>query len=340
MKGAPMPGKGGLFSREWTERWMERFATESVLQFSLIALTLVLYLITKSPIFGALILIEIVAIVALEIRYGVKKHGWKHELKEILISLGLILLIWVAAMFVMQTSVPLNAVVSCSMLPSIERGDLVLVHGSEPTGYELELTPEEFALLNSSPTAHLPDGSTRTLHGSLYTYCAQYPTDSACRDFFSSPSSFYETRGPFTFHYGMCSRYVKENHYSFSTPCLSYVEFRGTPYPIQLTHDTIVYGPAQGDLYSLAGDIIHRVYFKLDVDGSTYYLTKGDNNPVMDIQEYSYSRAMGNSPPGDSQYKGKVVGRLPYIGYLKLFISGFFYETVNCDSTLQLPAYP
>ena len=103
-----MSGKGGLFSREWAERWMERFATETMLQFSLIALTLILYLVTKSPIFGALILIEIVAIVALEIRYGVKAHGWKHELKEILVSLGIILFIWAAAMVVMQTPVPLN----------------------------------------------------------------------------------------------------------------------------------------------------------------------------------------------------------------------------------------
>lgn len=315
----------------------ERLATDSIFQFGIIALTLILYILTKSGIFGVLVMLEIVGIVALEIRHGVRKHGWKAELREIAISLGIILIIWLAAMFVMKTPVPLNAVVSCSMLPNIERGDLVLVQGEEPAGYEIMLTPEEFAQLNSSPVVHTPSGQNITLKGSIYTYCAQYPSDQACRQFISSPESFYETRGPFSFHYGTCMRNSRQRQYGISTPCLSYVEVKGAPYYPNFAHDTIVYGPAQGDLYSLAGDIIHRLYFKVRVGDSTYYLTKGDNNPIMDMQEYSYSREMGNSPPGDSQYKGKVIGRVPYIGYLKLFISGFFSETVNCDSTLELP---
>jgi len=315
----------------------ERLATDTVLQFAVIAVTLVLYILTKSSIFGVLVMLEIVGIVALEVRHGVRKHGWKNELREVAISLGAILIIWFAAMFIMKTPVPLNAVVSCSMLPNIERGDLVVVQGTEPIGYEIQLTPEEFAQLNGSVTVHAPSGSNVTLKGSIYTYCAQYPSDPACRNFLSSPASFYETRGPFTFHYDNCLRESRENKYSLTTPCLSYVEVKGVRYSPDLTHDTIVYGPAQGDLYSLAGDIIHRLYLKVHVGDSTYYLTKGDNNPVMDIQEYSYSRAMGNSPPGNSQYKGKVIGRIPYIGYLKLFISGFFSETTNCDSTLEIP---
>ncbi len=321
-------------------KFTERLATDSALQFGIIALTLILYILTKSSIFGVLVMLEIIGIVALEIRHGVKKHGWKEELKEIVISLGAILIIWIAAMFIMKTPVPLNAVVSCSMLPNIERGDLVVVQGTDPAGYDIQLTPEEFAQLNSSPTVHTPTGSNVTLKGSLYTYCAQYPADPVCRQFLSDPASFYETRGPFSFHYGVCMRESRQNEYSVSTPCLSYVDVKGVPYRPDFTHDTIVYGPAPGDLYSLAGDIIHRLYLKVHVGDSTYYLTKGDNNPVMDIQEYSYSRAMGNSPPGNSQYKGKVIGRIPYIGYLKLFISGFFSETTNCDSTLELPPYP
>lgn len=318
----------------------ERLATDSVLQFGVIALTLLLYILTKSGIFGVLVMLEIVGIVALEVRHGVRKHGWKHEAREIAVSLGAILLLWACAMFIMRTPVPLNAVVSCSMLPAIERGDLVLVQGEEPAGYEILLTPEEFAQLNSSPVVHLPDGRNITLKGSIYTYCAQYQSDPACRQFVSSPESFHETRGPFTFHYGACTRESRQGEYGITTPCLTSVDVKGARYYPNFAHDTIVYGPAPGDLYSLAGDIIHRLYFKVRVGDSTYYLTKGDNNPVMDIQEYSYSRGMGNSPPGNSQYKGKVIGKIPYIGYLKLFISGFFSETVNCDSTLELPSHP
>jgi hypothetical protein len=319
------------------DQLLERFSTDWVYQFGLIGITLALYILTKNPFFGVLVLLELLLIVALEIRHGVKKHGWKAELKDIAISLGAIILLWFAAMFVMGTSVPLNAVVSCSMLPNIERGDMVLVQGLQPAGYDVEITQAEFAQLNSSPAVHLPDGSTRELRGSLYTYCAQFPTEQTCRQFFNNPESFYETRGPFTFQYGKCTRENREGRFSYQTPCLEYVEFKGTQYYPNFAHDTIVYAPAQGDLYSLAGDIIHRVYFKINAGGSTFYLTKGDNNPVMDIQEYSYSMEMGNSPPSLAQYKGKVVGRVPFIGYLKLFTAGFFSETTNCDSTLAFP---
>ncbi|MDD2655875.1 MAG: hypothetical protein PHQ80_04375 [Candidatus ainarchaeum sp.] len=316
---------------------VDKFSTDWVYQFSLIGITLALYIITKNSLFGVLVLLELLFIVALEIRHGVRKHGWKAELRDIAISLGAILLLWFAAMFVMGTSVPLNAVVSCSMLPNIERGDMVLVQGSQPAGYEVEISQQEFAQLNGSPTVYPPDGSTRLLRGSLYTYCAQFPTDATCRQFFADPASFHEARGPFSFQYGKCTRENREGRFSYQTPCLEYVEFNGTKYYPDLSHDTIVYGPAQGDLYSLAGDIIHRVYFTVHVGDSTFYLTKGDNNPVMDIQEYSYSMEMGNSPPGQAQYKGKVVGRVPFIGYLKLFTAGFFSETTNCDSTLATP---
>ncbi|HNT60520.1 MAG TPA: S26 family signal peptidase, partial [Candidatus Bilamarchaeaceae archaeon] len=155
----------------------ERLSTDWVAQFALIGITLALYVFTKNPIFGILVLLEIILIVALEIRHGIRKHGLKHELKDILVSLIAILAIWFAAMVVMQTPVPLNAVVSCSMLPNIERGDMVLVQGSAPAGYEVEITPEELAQLNGHPSVHLPSGSTISLKGSLYTYCAQYPSD-------------------------------------------------------------------------------------------------------------------------------------------------------------------
>ena len=50
-------------------------------------------------------------------------------------------------------------------------------------------------------------------------------------------------------------------------------------------------------------------------------LTKGDNNPIYDLQAYDYTRQMGNSPITPSQLKGHVILRIPYLGNLKLFIS-------------------
>lgn len=56
-------------------------------------------------------------------------------------------------------------------------------------------------------------------------------------------------------------------------------------------------------------------------------LTKGDNNPGLDIQ-------YGNYPPNMSQVQGKVVGVIPYLGYLKLIISGNLVVPQGCNSTV------
>ena len=311
--------------------WAKELATNFALQVAVVAATILLYVLTKHPIFGVLVAIEIIGIVIIEVRLGVKKHGWKGELKDIAISLGAIVIIWLGMMFVLNTPVPLDAVVSCSMLPNIERGDMVVVQGAEPLGYYIEMTPAEFEALNGPAVVTLPNGGEAEVLGSLYSYCSQVQ-DEACVEFVEGPEGFSEKRGPLEMHYSSCQRTYGE--YYIEVPCVSSVTFKGKDYPINYSHDTIVYQPAEGTLYSLAGDIIHRLYFVVDVDGEKYYLTKGDNNPQFDIQDYSYGYGMGNTPPGKEQYKGKVIARIPYVGYLKLFISGFFSETPFCDSYL------
>ncbi len=314
--------------------WAKELATNFALQAAVVAATILLYVLTKHPLFGVLVAIEIIGIVIIEVREGVKKHGWKGELKDVAVSLGAIVGIWLVMMVVLNTPVPLDAVVSCSMLPNIERGDMVVVQGAEPLGYCIEMTPAELEALKGPAVVTLPGGGEAEVLGSLYSYCSQVQ-DEACVEFAASPGAFSERRGPLEMHYSLCRR--DYGGYYVETPCISSVTFRGRDYPVNYSHDTIVYQPAEGTLYSLAGDIIHRLYFVVDVDGEKYYLTKGDNNPQFDIQDYSYQYGMGNVPPGKEQYKGKVIARIPYVGYLKLFISGFFSETPYCDSHLALP---
>jgi hypothetical protein len=154
-----------------------------------------------------------------------------------------------------------------------------------------------------------------------------------CDAFTSEPERFSESRGPFTFNYAKCGRVSGD--VILITPCVESVDFRGEKYFANLSHDTMVYGPREGNIYYYTGDIIHRVFFKIDSGGETYYLTKGDNNPIFDVQVYDYSLMMGNDAPSSSDYKGKILFRLPILGYPKLFISGFFSETAHCDSTLN-----
>ncbi len=51
--------------------------------------------------------------------------------KEIATAFIAALLFWFALSFILNTAKPLNVVTSCSMLPDIQRGDLVIVQGGE-----------------------------------------------------------------------------------------------------------------------------------------------------------------------------------------------------------------
>lgn len=317
------------------KKLLEHYSKNAYCQLGLLAFLLLLYILTKISIFGILFAVALLATVALEIWLGSKKHGWKGELKDTAISLAAIVVLWFALTIILNTSVPINAVVSCSMLPNVERGDLILVQGADPLGYEIELTEQELEAIQSPATTVVAEGlGSFELQGSLYSYCLQNKED-VCTLFASSPGIFSEQKGPFTFKYGECTR--KSPEVTLSTPCIRSVDFKGKTYYTNLSHDTIVYGPSPGDLYSYTGDIIHRIYFKISSGGETYYLTKGDNNPMFDIQAYDYSAMLGNRAPSSQNYKGKILFQVPFLGYPKLFISGFYAETANCGSTLDYP---
>ncbi len=118
-------------------------------------------------------------------------------------------------------------------------------------------------------------------------------------------------------------------------PCVESVSYDGVKYLTDFSNDVVVYQPPRTDLYSRVGDIVHRVFFKIDVDGERYYVTRGDNNPVLDIQVFDYSGMVGNHPVSEENYKGKVIFRVPILGYFKLLISGFWQEDAQCKWQLE-----
>jgi hypothetical protein len=296
-------------------------------QLALILLTLLLFLITKSVIFALLIAIEIFGFVAFEVASGVKEHGWQKEIKETLTALLIALFLWFGAMLVFNTSSPISAVASCSMLPALERGDFVIVQGGEIDAYEINLTTLEFEELLG-----LANVDNKSFSGSIYSYCMQ-SSDHVCKLFASNPTLFKEKRGPFVFHYSLCNITVQGQ--KTTEPCVTAVEFKEKLFMLNRSHDVIVYQPASNDIYSLIGEIVHRAQFKINVNGDVYYLTKGDNNPVFDIQVFDYKNNMGNYPVPQQNVKGKVIARVPYLGYLKLFISGLFAEPAQCKTLLS-----
>jgi len=289
------------------------------------------------PLIALAVVIEIFFFVGLEVKQGAQKHGWKHELIDTVLALVIAVAVWYGCSFLLNTSSPVSGVVSCSMLPNLQRGDFVVVQGVEPKAYELEMSQAELDSLSGRSLVsyvgiNSSDVTNASLDGSLLAYCFNSNTE-LCQVFKSSPEKVVERKGPFTYNYQMCS-ISYSNGNSLYQPCLRSVTFRNREYLTNFSNDVIVYQPVKGDLYSYVGDIVHRVMFKINVDGKKYYLTRGDNNPLLDIQAYDYGNSIGNSPVPQENARGKVIARVPILGYFKLFISGYLTEDAQCRTQL------
>ena len=291
-----------------------------------------------APLIGLIIALEIIAFVSIEIKQGAQKHGWKHEIVDTLIAVAVALGVWFGASLLLNTSTPLSAVVSCSMLPNLERGDFVIVQGTELDGIELSMTQEELESLTDRAVVTYQN-NTFSVEGSVFSYCSYEAvnnrTPDVCRTFIESPEDFVEEKGAFTYHYDKCPISFFEGGGSYQ-PCVSNITFKGKNYLSNFSKDTIVYQPQPDDAYTM-GDIVHRVVFKVDVDGKKYYLTRGDNNPMLDMQAYDYVRNVPNHPVPEENVRGKVIGRIPLLGYFKLFITGYFEGYAQCGWQLTFP---
>lgn len=309
--------------------------------------TLLLYVVIKSflpgkefdwvnLLFGAIIVFEIIYLVIIEIKQGVKKSGWKHEIVDTLIAIGVAIAIWFGAQAVLGTTTPISGVVSCSMLTELERGDFVVVHGGSVTVNEVEITEEELREITNGPFAVKSDGFEFNSSYPFHTFCLCNPAHEACGLFFNSDAEFYETSGPVTYHHTWCDVSYRNGNEPAKMRCVDYIEIKGVKfYPADESNDVIVYNSRSTDLYSRVGDIVHRSVVRLKVGDDAYYLTGGDNNPVLDNQVYECSSKMGNQPVPERNVKGKVITRIPYLGYLKLFISGFWSEDEQCSWVLE-----
>lgn len=283
---------------------------------------------------GVLIVLEMGVFIGLEVKTGAKKHGWKHEIVDTIIALFVAVAIWLGLSFVLSTSSPISAVVSCSMLPELQRGDFILVQGADVNAYEIIMSKEELESLTEPATIYY-DGKNITINGSISPYCNLYPVSDMCDAFFKSPEKIVEQKGAFIYRYEMCSM-EHQSRGTIMLPCLKSVTFRGDEYLTNFSNDVIVYGPPPTDLYYyLQGDVVHRVMFKINSEGETYYITRGDNNPVLDIQSYYYGADLANHPVPDKFSRGKVIARVPFLGYFKLFIHGYFEEYEQCRTQLQ-----
>jgi len=257
------------------------------------------YLLTRNVIFAVLSGISLLSIFGLDILVGASTHGIKDELIELAKAVVVALAIWFGIILLLGTSSPISGIVSCSLLPSYERGDMIILRGvpvgdlNAPT---VELTPAEFA----------------SVYGAKQPSCGG--------------------RGPITYDCADSCQRVAFPGGQPATPsqkCLRSITVNSSAtnstYAENLSNDVVVYAPYIGG-QPVNGDIIHRVFLKLKVGDKYFMLTKGDNNDFMDASVFDIIK--------QEDVKGRVILRIPILGYLKLFISGYFAEPAGCDTAL------
>lgn len=303
----------------------------------LLAASFALFLFLKSSallslLFLVLIGITMVFIVAAESFAGYLEGGVRSEMRECVLAILWALSIWFFIGFLLGTKVPFNGVVSCSMVPQLERGDLLLLRADSPAS-TIVLSKEEFDSLTSLAVVDYKNSS-YTFNGSIFSYCVQHPAEEMCIDFAKDAISFEERHGPLTFSYGYCERVAKGSNAVLAREiCVRRASYNGKP--IAPAPDIAVYEPNKGDLFSYSGDIVHRIIARFSYANSTKYITKGDNNPVADMQVHANS--LGNSPFPKERVKGIVALQLPYLGFFKLALSSPLNPSLalaveNCES--------
>ncbi len=298
---------------------------EVPMYYFVLLLLFVFYILSKNILFGLTAGLLMVFIVVWEFYAGAKEGGLKNELKNTAIAILVALIVWFGSGWVLQTPTPINAIVSCSMRPAYERGDMVFLKGGDIKTLQVNYAGP-VSDINSSAIITSADG-TFEINGSLLAYCSYDRSiggkDGRCQVFLQQPGAFSETHGPIKFTYGACPRVKADGSGApVQTICVVGTSFEGKPIAYDPSYELIVYGPKSGELYARVGDIVHRVRLAVKgADGTTIYLTKGDNNPIFDLQAYDYSTSQGNMPVKFDQIRGHVFARLPFVGNLKLFIT-------------------
>ena len=293
----------------------------------------VMFIIFHGNFYGLMLGLVFVLMVVEDVIKGVLTGGIKSELKELVVGLLVAVSIWYGISFLLNTSTPISAVVSCSMLPNLERGDMVLVRGDEFNTYGTLYLDD---VSDIGPEAVVTIGNvSKVVNGSIDSFCMLNRDDPFCALYVTNPDKFVERHGQLEFHYGKCERRNIKDGDMFYVPCVVSVKKVDTAQEIKLYPHSddgsiVVYQPNKGDLFSYVGDIVHRAVVKIKTKKGIYYLTKGDNNQITDLQVY-YPGYGGNHLIPEDNIKGRIIFRIPIIGYVKLFLSAQLDMPEQCD---------
>ena len=290
-----------------------------------------------SAILGIALFMVIVILILIEVTNGIKEEGFKRNAIEIAAAVLIVVVFWFSLKALLHTNYPLDVVPSCSMLPQLKRGDLILLQGvnniTRINAPIIKMNASSYSTLKSdmqseflSCVAYKQEGN-RIAVSSLALPGYSVGLFSQANGGEIVPYS-YQSSNPIQYTCGTAT--IKfDNGTTESEAYTTAITISGTTIYSDRNNSVIVYATIPNDYFYQLGDsyIVHRVYAVINASGNYLALTKGDNNPGLDIQ-------YGNYPANASSIEGKVVYSIPYLGYLKLVLSNSFTEPAGCNSTV------
>jgi len=91
--------------------------------------SIALYAVTSNFICGIITILLFILILYYEVKSSLASAGMRRSIIDIGSAVGAAILVWILLIFLLRTSAPVDAVSSCSMLPALHRGDLVVLQG-------------------------------------------------------------------------------------------------------------------------------------------------------------------------------------------------------------------
>lgn len=299
----------------------------------LLVVLVAVYIFARST--GPLVLIVIVIIIVMEVVNVIRSESSKKGLLELAIAVAAVLLIWAILIVALGTTTPLDVVPSCSMLPKLNVGDMIIVQNSGISGIHATTVN----VSKNAMDAYLNKTSTST-----YECIAYDPSNPSRVSQYVLPGysvglySYDTSSGTYTINANQSHNLIQfncgtaqvmyKNGTAATEAYTSSITVNGTVIHENLNNSVLVYKTEPSDLFYKEGDryVVHRAYAVINAQGAYYVLTKGDNNPGLDIQYM-------NVPPGTKYIEGKVISSIPYIGYIKIILSGL-REGAGCNSVV------
>ncbi len=290
-------------------------------------------------IFGVMAFVILVVLIGLEIINGSRESGKMRSALEILAAIIVVVAFWFALRAVLHTSNPIDAVPSCSMLPALQRGDMILLQGANASTIrapEVKVTKSELQGMLSNQAGESLECVAYNVSGNTL-FVSQVVQPGYSIGLFKPSSSGSGSIVPYSGQSGNLVKYtcgvadvVFSNGTVMKEAYTSSITIGNTTITGDRNNSIIVYKTVPQDSFYKDGDtyIVHRVYAVLNASGTYYYLTKGDNNPGLDMQYQ-------NLPSNQSLVEGKVIGSVPFLGYLKLVLSGMLSQPAGCNTVLQ-----